>query len=438
MSSDTPKYWSINEIVDKETLREIQNKRFAKFLKRISKVEFYQKKFKEAGLKFDEIKDISELSRLPFTTKKDMRDHYPFGLFAVPQKKVVRIHSSSGTSGKPTVVGYTRKDLEIWCEVLARVFTMAGVGKNDTVHNAYGYGLFTGGLGAHYGAETVGASVVPSSSGFTERQLMLLRDFGATAISCTPSFAMHLADHAKALGYDLKKDFKLKAGIFGAEPTSKALKQAIAQAWGINYHDIYGLSEILGPGVAGGCGKSEGMHIFEDHFYPEIIDPKTGEVLPDGERGELVITTLTKEAIPLLLYRTGDVTSIKTGKCPCGRNLRMIESIVGRSDDMVIINGVNVFPSQVEHVLSTIEGLSLNYQIVLSKKGYLDKIEVKVEMSDDFNFDSISAIENLQKETAAKLLTNLFIHASVNIVEPRSIGASDTKIKRVIDKRNEA
>ncbi|MBQ3674745.1 MAG: phenylacetate--CoA ligase [Campylobacter sp.] len=436
--SDTPKYWSINEIVDKETLREIQNKRFVKFLKRISKVEFYQKKFAELGLKFDEIKDISELSKLPFTTKKDMRDHYPFGLFAVPQKKVVRIHSSSGTSGKPTVVGYTRKDLEIWCEVLARVFTMAGVGKNDTVHNAYGYGLFTGGLGAHYGAETVGASVVPSSSGFTERQLMLLRDFGATAISCTPSFAMHLADHAKALGYDLKKDFKLKAGIFGAEPTSKALKQAISQAWGINYHDIYGLSEILGPGVAGGCGKSEGMHIFEDHFYPEIIDPKTGEVLPDGERGELVITTLTKEAIPLLRYRTGDVTSIKTGKCPCGRNLRMIESIVGRSDDMVIINGVNVFPSQVEHVLSTIEGLSLNYQIVLSKKGYLDKIEVKVEMSDDFNFDSISAIENLQKETAAKLLTNLFIHASVNIVEPRSIGASDTKIKRVIDKRNEA
>ena len=434
----TPKYWSINEILDEKALKEVQNRRFAKFLKRISKVEFYQKKFAEVGLKFDEIKDISELSKLPFTTKKDMRDHYPFGLFAVPQKKVVRIHSSSGTSGKPTVVGYTRKDLEIWCEVLARVFTMAGVGKNDIVHNAYGYGLFTGGLGAHYGAETVGASVVPSSSGFTERQLMLLRDFGATAISCTPSFAMHLADHAKALGYDTKKDFKLKAGIFGAEPTGKALKKAIADAWGINYHDIYGLSEILGPGVAGGCGKSEGMHIFEDHFYPEIIDSKTGEVLPDGERGELVITTLTKEAIPLLRYRTGDVTSIKTGKCPCGRNLRMIESIVGRSDDMVIINGVNVFPSQVEHVLSTIEGLSLNYQIVLSKKGYLDKIEVKVEMSDDFNFDSISAIENLQKETAAKLLTNLFIHASVNIVEPRSIGASDTKIKRVIDKRNEA
>lgn len=434
----TPKYWSINEILDEKALREVQNRRFAKFLKRISKVEFYQKKFAEAGLKFDEIKDISQLHKLPFTTKKDMRDHYPFGLFAVPQKKVVRIHSSSGTSGKPTVVGYTRKDLAIWCEVLARVFTMAGVGKNDIVHNAYGYGLFTGGLGAHYGAETVGASVVPSSSGFTERQLMLLRDFGATAISCTPSFAMHLADHAKAYGYDTKKDFKLKAGIFGAEPTSKALKKAIADAWGINYHDIYGLSEILGPGVAGGCGKSEGMHIFEDHFYPEIIDPKTGEVVPDGERGELVITTLTKEAIPLLRYRTGDITAIKTQKCPCGRTVRMIESIVGRSDDMVIINGVNVFPSQVEHVLSTIEGLSLNYQIVLSKKGYLDKIEVKVEMSDDFNFDNISAIENLQKEASAKLLSNLYIHANVNIVEPRSIGASDTKIKRVIDKRSES
>ena len=436
--SKTPKFWSINEILDKDALLEVQNRRFAKFLMRISKVEFYQKKFKEAGLKFDEIKDISELHKLPFTTKKDMRDHYPFGLFAVPQKKVVRIHSSSGTSGKPTVVGYTRKDLKIWCEVLARVFTMAGVGKNDTVHNAYGYGLFTGGLGAHYGAETVGASVVPSSSGFTERQLMLLRDFGATAISCTPSFAMHLADHAKALGYDTKKDFKLKAGIFGAEPTSKALKQAIAEAWGINYHDIYGLSEILGPGVAGGCGKSDGMHIFEDHFYPEIIDPKTGEVLPDGERGELVITTLTKEAIPLLRYRTGDVTSIKTGKCPCGRTLRMIEAIVGRSDDMLIVNGVNVFPSQIEHVLSTIEGVSLNYQIVLSKKGYLDKIDIKVEMSDDFNFDNISAIENLQKEASAKLLTNLYIHAGVQIVEPRSIAVSDTKTKRVIDKRSES
>lgn len=436
--SKTPKFWSINEILDKDALLEVQNRRFAKFLKRISKVEFYQKKFKEAGLKFDEIKDISELHKLPFTTKKDMRDHYPFGLFAVPQKKVVRIHSSSGTSGKPTVVGYTRKDLKIWCEVLARVFTMAGVGKNDTVHNAYGYGLFTGGLGAHYGAETVGASVVPSSSGFTERQLMLLRDFGATAISCTPSFAMHLADHAKALGYDTKKDFKLKAGIFGAEPTSKALKQAIAEAWGINYHDIYGLSEILGPGVAGGCGKSDGMHIFEDHFYPEIIDPKTGEVLPDGEHGELVITTLTKEAIPLLRYRTGDVTSIKTGKCPCGRTLRMIEAIVGRSDDMLIVNGVNVFPSQIEHVLSTIEGVSLNYQIVLSKKGYLDKIDIKVEMSDDFNFDNISAIENLQKEASAKLLTNLYIHAGVQIVEPRSIAVSDTKTKRVIDKRSES
>ena len=436
--SKTPKFWSINEILDKDALLEVQNRRFAKFLKRISKVEFYQKKFKEAGLKFDEIKDISELHKLPFTTKKDMRDHYPFGLFAVPQKKVVRIHSSSGTSGKPTVVGYTRKDLKIWCEVLARVFTMAGVGKNDTVHNAYGYGLFTGGLGAHYGAETVGASVVPSSSGFTERQLMLLRDFGATAISCTPSFAMHLADHAKALGYDTKKDFKLKAGIFGAEPTSKALKQAIAQVWGINYHDIYGLSEILGPGVAGGCGKSDGMHIFEDHFYPEIIDPKSGEVVPDGERGELVITTLTKEAIPLLRYRTGDVTSIKTGKCPCGRTLRMIEAIVGRSDDMLIVNGVNVFPSQIEHVLSTIEGVSLNYQIVLSKKGYLDKIDIKVEMSDDFNFDNISAIENLQKEASAKLLTNLYIHAGVQIVEPRSIAVSDTKTKRVIDKRSES
>lgn len=435
--SKTPKYWSKEETYSRDELISLQNWRFRKFLNRIYGVEFYREKFDSLGLSPSDINDISELKNLPFTTKKDLRNHYPFRLFAAPRKKVVRIHSSSGTSGKPTVVGYTKKDMKIWCEVLARVFTMAGVGKNDVVHNAYGYGLFTGGLGVHYGAETVGAAVVPSSSGFTSRQLMLMRDFGATAIACTPSFVMHLADHAKVEGFDLKNDFKLKCGIFGAEPTSSALKKAISDVWGIRYHEIYGLSEITGPGVAGSCGQNSGLHIFEDHFYPEIIDPKTGETLPEGQKGELVITTLTKEAIPLLRYRTGDITSLRSINCPCGRTHRVIETILGRSDDMLIVNGVNVFPSQVEHVLAEIKGLSLNYQIIVSKKGYLDKIEILVEFSDEFEFDTISAIENLQKEISAKLLTNLFIHASVKIVEPRSIAIGENKTKRVIDKRSE-
>ncbi|CZE48244.1 phenylacetate--CoA ligase family protein [Campylobacter geochelonis] len=429
--------WSKEETLSKDELRNVQNTRFAKMLERIySNVEFYKAKFDQLGIKPQDIKSVEQLCRLPFTTKKDLRAHYPFGLFATPQSEVVRIHSSSGTSGKPTVVGYTKEDMRIWCEVLARVFSMAGVGKDDVVHNAYGYGLFTGGLGVHYGAETVGAAVVPSSSGFTSRQLMLMRDFGATAITCTPSFVMHLADHAKAEGYDLKKDFKLKCGIFGAEPTSEALKKQIANVWGIKYHDIYGLSEIIGPGVAGGCGQSHGLHIFEDHFYPEIINPKTGIAVPDGENGELVVTTLTKEAIPLLRYRTGDMTSIKTEICHCGRTHRQIMPIIGRSDDMLIINGVNVFPSQIEHVLSKIEGTSLNYQVIVYKKGYLDKIDILVEFGDDFCFDSMSAIENLTKEISSQLLTNLFIHANVKLVEPRTIEVSDTKTKRIIDKRS--
>ncbi|NLC28306.1 MAG: phenylacetate--CoA ligase [Campylobacteraceae bacterium] len=399
-------------------------------------VPFYKEKFKELGILPDDIKSMSDVSKLPFTTKQDLRDHYPFGLFAVHQNAVVRIHSSSGTTGKPTVVGYTRGDMNVWNEAMARVFTMSGVNSQDTVHNAYGYGLFTGGLGVHNGAETVGATVVPSSGGFTSRQLLLMRDFNATVLTSTPSFALHMAETAKNEGYDIEKDFKLKCGIFGAEPASEGLKLEVAKVWGIDYHEIYGLSEIIGPGVSCSCKLSTQLHIFEDHFYPEIIDPDTKEVLPFGEKGELVITSLTKQALPILRYRTGDITMLNQAPCICGRTHVRMESVMGRVDDMLIVNGVNVFPSQVEHVLSCINGISLNYQIIADKKGYLDSLEVMVEVTNDMPMDSIGALEKLQKKIQSELLANLYISAKVKLVEPRSIERSIGKAIRVIDKRS--
>lgn len=368
--------------------------------------------------------------------KQDLRDNYPFGLFAVKKDAIVRVHSSSGTTGKPTVVGYTKADLEMWNEVMARVFTMAGVNSEDTVHNAYGYGLFTGGLGLHYGAETVGATVVPSSGGFTSRQLMLMKDFGATVLTSTPSFALHMAEAALSEGYDLRNDFTLKCGIFGAEPTSLGLKEEVARVWGIHYCEIYGLSEIIGPGVASNCFESKDLHIFEDHFYPEIIDPKTLEVLPYGEKGELVITSLTKQAFPIIRYRTGDISSLDRTPCTCGRTHVRMKSVMGRVDDMLIVNGVNVFPSQVEHVLSNIDGITLNYQIIADKKGYLDKLEIMVEVTEDMPLDSIGALENIKKKIQHELLNNLYINAEIKLVEPRTIERSVGKAVRVIDKRS--
>ena len=428
--------WSKEETLPREKLEELQTKRLKETINRVyHNVPFYKAKFEELGIVPEDIKSIHDISKLPFTKKQDLRDNYPFGLFAVNKDAVVRIHSSSGTTGKPTVVGYTKSDMDVWNEVMARVFTMSGVNSEDTVHNAYGYGLFTGGLGVHNGAETVGATIVPSSGGFTSRQLLLMKDFEATVLTSTPSFALHMAETAKAEGYDLKKDFKLKCGIFGAEPTSAGLKEEVARVWGIDYYEIYGLSEIIGPGVSNSCCESKDLHIFEDHFYPEIIDPKTGEVLPYGEKGELVITSLTKQALPIIRYRTGDITSLDITPCKCGRTHVRMKSVMGRADDMLIVNGVNVFPSQVEHILANVSGITLNYQIIADKKGYLDSLEIMVEVNDEMPLDSIGELEKLQKTIQSELLNNLYINAKIKLVEPRSIERSMGKAVRVIDKR---
>ena len=428
--------WSKDETLSRDELEKLQNKRLKETVARVyGNVPFYRQKFKELGITPEDIQTIGDISKLPFTKKQDLRDNYPFGLFAVEQDAVVRIHSSSGTTGKPTVVGYTKSDMDVWNEVMARCYTMSGVNSEDTVHNAYGYGLFTGGLGLHDGAQRVGATVVPSSGGFTSRQLLLMKDFGATVLASTPSFALHLAEVAQKEGYDLEKDFKLKCGLFGAEPTSEGLKKEVAKVWGIEYYEIYGMSEIIGPGVSNSCKEHNGLHVFEDHFYPEIIDSKTGEVLPYGEKGELVITSLTKQAFPIIRYRTGDITSLDQTPCRCGRTHVRMKSVMGRADDMLIVNGVNVFPSQVEHVLSNIEEITLNYQIIADKKGYLDSLEVMVEVNDSMPMDSIGSLENLKKKIQGELLNNLYINAKIKLVEPRSIERSMGKAVRVIDKR---
>ncbi len=430
--------WSKDETLTRDELEKLQTKRLKETVARVyGAVPFYKQKFKELGIMPEDIQSIHDISKLPFTKKQDLRDNYPFGLFAVEQDAVVRIHSSSGTTGKPTVVGYTKSDMDVWNEVMARCYTMSGVNSADTVHNAYGYGLFTGGLGLHDGAQTVGATVVPSSGGFTSRQLLLMKDFGSTVLASTPSFALHLAEVAQKEGYDLRKDFKLKCGIFGAEPTSEGLKEEVAKVWDIEYYEIYGMSEIIGPGVSNSCKEHNGLHIFEDHFYPEIIDSKTGEVLPYGEKGELVITSLTKQAFPIIRYRTGDITSLDQTPCRCGRTHVRMKSVMGRADDMLIVNGVNVFPSQVEHVLSNIEEITLNYQIIADKKGYLDSLEIMVEVNDSMPMDSIGALENLKKKIQGELLNNLYINAKIKLVEPRSIERSMGKAVRVIDKRGQ-
>ncbi len=423
------------DFMPREEIEKLQLKRLKETVTRAYHlVPFYRKKFDEVGVKPSDINSLSDLRKLPFTVKQDLRDNYPFGLFAVPMSQVVRIHSSSGTTGKPTVVGYTAYDLEIWKEVMMRTYLMADVGENDVVHNAYGYGLFTGGLGFHDAAQALGASVVPASGGFTKRQLMLMKDFGATVLCSTPSFALHLLEVARDEGYDIEKDFKLRAGFFGAEPASEGLKRAVSEGWGIRYVEAYGLSEIIGPGVAASCEHGH-LHVFEDHFIVEVIDPETGQVLPDGEEGELVITTITKQALPMIRYRTKDVTRIHREPCACGRTLLYIDSIKGRSDDMLIVNGVNVFPSQVEHVLTKVEGLTPNYVIVVDKKGVLDKLEVWVEVDEKLLKDGVGALESLKRRLEEELLNNLYINAKVKLVEPRTLERSMGKAKRIVDKR---
>ena len=427
------------ETMSREGLKELQGQRLRQAVEYVSKrVPFYQRKFKEARIKPEDIHGLDDIGRLPFTTKGDLRNEYPFGMFAVPLDEVVRIHASSGTTGKPTVGGYTRNDLKIWGEVMARTVTAAGVTAKDVAQNAYGYGLFTGGLGFHLGFETVGATTIPVSGGLTERQLMLMEDFGATVLSCTPSYSIVLAEEAEAAGIDFKKRMKLRVGIFGAEPWTNEMRQTIEKRLGLVSFDIYGLTEIIGPGVSVECEHHNGLHIFEDHFLPEIIDPDTGASLPYGEEGELVFTTLTKEAMPVIRYRTRDLTILHAEKCECGRTLVRMEKIRGRTDDMLIIRGVNVFPSLVESTLLSVDGLEPYYQIVVDRpKDQLDKLEVLVEARKSY-FEPVDmqALEELRKRAEHTLSSGLGVGVDVKLMGPHTIERSIGKAKRVVDKRD--
>ena len=427
------------ETMTRKELKELQGQRLRQAVEYVSKrVPFYQRKFKEAGVKPEDIHGLDDIGRLPFTNKGDLRNEYPFGMFAVPLEEVVRIHASSGTTGKPTVGGYTRNDLKIWGEVMARTVTSAGVTAKDVAQNAYGYGLFTGGLGFHLGFETVGATTVPVSGGLTERQLMLMEDFGATVLSCTPSYSIVLAEEAEAAGIDFKKRMKLRVGIFGAEPWTNEMRQTIEERLGLVSFDIYGLTEIIGPGVSVECEHHNGLHIFEDHFLPEIIDPDTGASLPYGEEGELVFTTLTKEAMPVIRYRTRDLTILHAEKCECGRTLVRMEKIRGRTDDMLIIRGVNVFPSLVESTLLSVDGLEPYYQIVVDRpKDQLDKLEVLVEARKSY-FEPVDmqALEELRKRAEHTLSSGLGVGVDVKLMGPHTIERSIGKAKRVVDKRD--
>ncbi|MBH1939551.1 phenylacetate--CoA ligase [Mobilitalea sibirica] len=422
------------ECMSRDELHNLQSARLKKMVSRVyHNVEFYRKKMQQMGIEPGDIKDIDDLVKLPFTTKNDLRENYPFGLFAVPQSEVVRIHASSGTTGKATVVGYTRRDIEIWQECVARVLAMDGVGPQDKIQVAYGYGLFTGGLGLHYGAETIGATVVPMSTGNTQRLITMMEDFGATAIACTPSYLLHIAETLEEAG---KIDnIKLKAAICGAEPWTDNMRKEIEEKLHLKAYDIYGLSEILGPGVAADCEYHTGLHVYEDHFVPEIIHPETLEPCKEGEVGELVFTTITKEALPLLRYRTKDLTSISYDKCECGRTLARISRFKGRSDDMLIIRGVNVFPSQVEAALLELGETSPHYLLIVDRINNLDYLEVQVEVEERFFSDEIKELENLTKKISHVLHSALGLSVKVKLVEPKTIARSEGKAKRVIDKR---
>lgn len=423
------------ETIPPQEMEKLQVERLRAGVERVSKtVPFYREKLSEAGVTADSIRSLDDLARLPFTTKSDLRDHYPFGLLATPMKEVVRLHASSGTTGKPTVVAYTRNDLSLWSELMARTFAAAGVTEDDVVHNAYGYGLFTGGLGFHYGAERLGATVIPVSGGNTKRQLMLMRDFGSTVLSCTPSYSLLIAEVAEEDGVDLKS-LPLKVGIFGAEPWSERMREEIESRLGLVALNVYGLSEVIGPGVSVECTEKQGMHIFEDHFIPEIIDPNTGERLPDGEMGELVFTCVTKEALPLLRYRTRDRTRLIREKCACGRTTVRMERIVGRTDDMIIVRGVNVFPSQIETVLLQVGEVAPHYQIVVDRSAdYMDELDVLVEAPAEV-YGNKDGLIQLEKRLSYEVQSALGITCNVKLVGPREIERSEGKAVRVVDKR---
>lgn len=423
------------ECMNVADMRALQSERLIKLVKNVYEhVPFYKKKMDDIGIKPADIHSIDDIVKLPFTYKTDLRDNYPFDLFAVPMNKIVRIHASSGTTGKPTTVGYTKNDIDNWREVLSRCLTMAGIGANDIMQISYGYGLFTGGLGVHYGAENIGCTVVPISGGNTRRQLQLMSDFQSTVLACTPSYALHLADALAEFGHSVA-DMKLKIGIFGAEPWTENMRLELEKKWGIKAFDIYGLSEIMGPGVANDCEFHCGLHINEDHFYPEIVHPDTKKPMPDGDEGELVFTTLSKEGIPLLRYNTRDLSTLNRETCSCGRTLVRMKKITGRSDDMLIIRGVNLFPSQIEHVLLEMGETSAHYMLYIDKVNNLDTLELKVELDESRLVDTIRELQTIARRIEHAINSAIGLSIKVTLVEPRTIARSEGKAIRVIDNR---
>jgi phenylacetate-CoA ligase len=424
------------ETLPREAIEAIQLKRLQDLVERVyATVPFYKKAFDDKGIKPGDIRGLADLNKLPFTMKQDLRDNYPFGMFATPLDNVIRIHASSGTTGKPTVVGYTRRDIDTWSELMARTLSAAGAHRGDIVHNAYGYGLFTGGLGFHYGAERLGASVIPVSGGNTKRQILLMKDFGPTVLTCTPSYSLHLFDVAKEEGVDFK-DLKFRVGVFGAEPWTENIRNEMETKLGLDAMDIYGLSEIMGPGVSVECLEAKnGLHIFEDHFIPEIIDPSTGEPLPYGQVGELVFTTLTKQAFPLIRYRTRDLSVIYREPCRCGRTLVRMGRIMGRSDDMLIIRGVNVFPSQIESVLMSREDIAPHYVLIVDRKEHMDTLEAEVEIKEEAFSDAVKDLQNIERDIEKDIKDLLGVSCKVRLVEPKTIQRSEGKAQRVIDRR---
>jgi len=424
------------ECMDREELKGLQSKRLSTTVSYVCKNSpIYKKKFSEQGISPKSIKYIDDISKLPFTVKEDLRDTYPFGLFSKPIKEIKEIHVSSGTSGTPTVVGYTKDDLKLWSEVMARALCCAGAEPGDMIHIMYGYGLFTGGLGLHYGAMEMGLTIIPASAGQTKRQLQLMQDFKPRIVACTPSYVLFLAEEAREMGL-VPREGSWEIGVFGAEPWSEAMRKEIESTWDMIATDIYGLSEIIGPGVAQECIHRDGLHIFSDVFYPEIIDPKTGKEVPEGQDGELVITTLTKQGIPLIRYKTRDIVSINYKLCSCGRTSPRISRIKGRTDDMIIVRGINVFPSQIEHVLLGIEGTQPHYQLVVDRKaGALDELEILVEVEERVFSDEIKKLQELEKKVKREIESILGINVKVTLVEPKKIERSVGKAKRVVDKR---
>ncbi|ADZ09255.1 Phenylacetate--CoA ligase [Methanobacterium lacus] len=424
------------ECMSEDDLKELQLQRLQAVVKMAyEKVPYYNKRFTDLKIEPEDIETLEDIEKLPFTSKTDLRDAYPFGMFAVDTEDIVEVHTTSGTTGKPTVSGYTEADLDLWGEVMARALTMTGVKKNDKVQNSYGYGLFTGGMGVHYGGQKIGATVIPISAGNTTRQLEIMQDFGTTVLTCTPSYGLYLAEVAEKEGIDPSK-LKLKAGCFGAEMWTEEMRNKLEERLNISAQNIYGLTEVIGPGVAMECPEKNGLHIFEDHFYPEIINPKTLNQLPEGETGELVLTTLTREGMPVIRFRTKDITALRRGVCECGRTQVKMDRITGRSDDMLKVRGVIVFPSQIEKALLKIEGLEPQYQIIVTRPKHLDELEVQVETSPALFSDEVKHIEEVKKDIENRIHSEIGLRVNISLVEPQSLPRSEGKAVRVVDKRN--